>query len=340
MRFTIFAFEGKEGYLRQRLLDAGHEETQAVDGKLTTDFDVLLVDCDWHWAYPRPLLIEGAKQHDAKVAIYPHGGRPTVWVYDGIGLPRADVDLRLEHGRGSIEMAKMFTETDLKQQAPGWLYSPTAEFQPVEKPRKILFAPLHPNIEMLTVGGNGNDPAPALNQRIYKDLLGMKAELTVSIAGPPWRNGLWAHPRAKFIPNPTMRFEQSLGLIDAADVVVAAGTMATTAVARGKPTVMFDQDVYMDYLDGDYVMAQHQGLYEGIARYPIDVADGRLEDLIEIACREEVKEWRDRWIGQDGTAEAIRLLEGLVERPEGSAESEVKHVTIQGVTARAITKGH
>lgn len=190
-------------------------------------------------------------------------------------------------------------------------------------------------------GGNGNDPAPAMNQGIYRQLLEMKEiDLVVSLSGPAWRNGIWPHPRAKLVANPMMRFEQSLALIEEADVVVAAGTMAAAAVARGKPTVMFDQDIYMDYVDGQYVEAHHSAEFAEMSRYPLDIAEGPLSDLIATACREEVSEWRDRWIGQDGTGEAIRLLEELVERPDGSAESGVQNVTIQGTTARATLKGN
>jgi len=127
----------------------------------------------------------------------------------------------------------------------------------------------------------------------------------------------------------------------------AGGSLLTEAAVTGAGGTLrydldatVDQDVYMDYVDGKYVEAHHSAEFAAMARYPLDIADGRLEDLIDVACREEVSEWRDRWVGQDGTEEAIRLLEELGERPDGSAESGVKNVTIQGATARATLKGN
>jgi hypothetical protein len=337
MRFAFFEFAGKERYFKQRLYEFGHEEARAESGEFTTDFDVLLVDCDWPWAYPRPILIDGAKKFGAKVVMYPHAGRPTVWVYDGIAEPDDRVDLRLEHGAGSLLMAGHFmaNHLPLNQHATGWLFSPTAEFEPVENPKRILFAPLHPNIEMMVKGGNGHDPAPKLNQEIYRRLLELRGvdEIIVSLAGPTWRHGVWPHPRVRFTDNPMMRFEHSYEQIRNADVVVAAGTMAAAAVALGKPTVMFAQSDFQDYVNGEYIQAEHQDLYRDLARYPLDTQDDDLWKLIVRACEKERTSWRDMWVGTDGTEAAIGLLENLV-----NEEREGNNVTIQGATARSMSR--
>ncbi len=329
MKFGLFDHAGKGVYLRQKLLEAGHQQvTQDNPGNL----DLLVLDCDWPWAHPRPELIEAFSQKGTKVVLYPHGGRPTVWVYDGICEPDKRVHARLEHGPGSIQIGGMIGG-DLRQEATGWLFSPTQDFQPVEKPKKILFAPLHPNIEMFQKGTNGHDPAPSLNQSIYKRLLALPdVEITVTVAGPLWRHGVWHHPKTKLVYNPHMGFQHSFEEILKADAVVAAGTMAAAAVALGKPTVMFCQDTFMDYVDGRYVQAENQDRYKDLVRYPLDAEDGALADLLETACESEQKSWRDLWVGNDGTQKAVVLLESLVIRPESPAKSDVM---IQGATARA-----
>jgi len=332
MKFTLYDHAGKGLYLRQRLISAGHEETTVEN---IDEIDLVILDCDWPWAFPRPEIITAAIAHGAKVALYPHGGRPTCWVYDGIAEPDNRVDLRLEHGRGSVEMAATFN-AGLRQEAPGWLFSPTADFKPVENPTRVLFAPLHPNIEMLLKGTNGHDPAPRLNQQIYRQLLELRdVEIVVSLAGPAWKTGVWPHPRARFTDNPHMLFHHSFEQILSADVVVAAGTMAAAAVALGKPTVMFDQDLFMDYVNGEYVQAEHQDSYRSMVRYPLDTADGPLRTMIDLACvgDGDVADWRQRWVGTDGTEKAIGLLEGLV-----GEEKATNDVVIQGATAQALTR--
>lgn len=313
MRFLLWDFCAKAGYLRERLTLAGHEPAATLD-----DADLLLLDCDWRWAHPRPALIGAAAAAGVKVALYPHGGMPTVFVYDGLTDPNPAVGLRLEHGPGSIEAVHLLG-LDLAQEAPGWLYSPTQPFTPVEKPTRVLFAPQHPNME--TIGsGNGHDPAPALNQRVYRDLLTLGYELTVSIVGPAWLNGVWPHPNARLIQNPNMLFHETYRQILDADLVVGAGTVAAAAVACGKPVVSVGQAQgdYSDWVDGEYRHPAREALYDGLLRYPVDAADGDLDELIGRVCAgdEDAAGWRERFVGDDGSEEAVQLLNRLAETAE------------------------
>ena len=75
MKFTLYDHAGKGIYLQQALLAAGHEPADNLG-----ELDLLLLDCDWPWAYPRPEMLKSAINHGAKVVLYPHGGRPTAWV--------------------------------------------------------------------------------------------------------------------------------------------------------------------------------------------------------------------------------------------------------------------
>ncbi len=326
----MYGFEGKELYLRQALYARGHTEADKID-----DTQLLLVDTDAPWALPRPQMIQAAKEVGAKVALYPHGGLPD-WTYDGICEPDPRVDLRLEHGPGHLDLGDLLG-LDLKQEAYGWLYSPTAEFQPVDNPVKVLFAPLHPIMEGLAnPETNGHDGAPAWNQEVYKQLLRLGYQLTVSVVGPPHRSGLWPHPRALLVANPTMGFTGSYQLVVAADVVVGAGSMAALAVACGKPVVMLAQDNFTTYANGDYTAPAHPELYKDLFRYPLDASDGDLGELILQACAGDpaAAEWRARYIGNDGTDAAVLALERLVEQQPASRD-----VTVVGATATAIGIG-
>ncbi len=322
----LYEFEGKELYLRQALMGRGHTPAERID-----DTDLLLVDTDAPWANPRPQMIEAAKAAGAKVALYPHSGLPICWMYDGICEPNPDVDLRLEHGLGSIEVADAIG-TDLRQLGFGWLYSPTRPFAPVATPQTVLFAPLHPIIEGLAhPETNGHDPAPAWNQQVYKRLLSRGYEVTVSVVGPPHRSGVWPHPRAHLVANPTMQFTASYQLVMAADVVVAASTMAALAIACGKPTVMLAQDHWREGFNG--VEAAHPELYADLIRYPLDATDGDLGETIVRACAgdPDAAEWRDRFVGDDGIDDAVVALEQLVDQDA----QPTRDVVVVGATATA-----
>lgn len=323
MRFALGDHEGKAGYLHQALVAAGHTASEGL-----ADADVLLLDCDWRWAHPRPEMIGAAVEAGAKVVLYPHGGLSTVFVYDGLTEPDPRVDMRLEHGPGNGQVAEMLG-LELRQEAVGWLYSPTREFIACPEPRKVLFAPQHPN--MATVNGpNGNDPGPALNQQVYKQLLRLRYDVTVSVVGPLWRNGVWPHPKTTLTSNHGMEFSTSYQQILKHDVVVAAGTFLAAAVALGKPAVGIGGHDCADYVDGAYKRSENAESYEETLRYPLDAADDHLENLIGTAClgSAAVDAWRGLFVGNDGTKAAIEVLERL-------CPSSSRNATIAGATARS-----
>lgn len=311
MRFAIWNHSGKSDHLASAMLDAGHEP---VADPATAD--LLLIDTDWPWAGTRPQVIAAAAEAGTKVVIYPHGGFTTCFVYDGLAEPDPNVAMRLEHGPGALEVARHFDpDGALRQEVVGWLYNFTHEFTPVKAPKRVLFAPMHPMIEPLLKGIKANDPAPALNRAVYNALLAGGYDLTVSVVAPLHANGVWPHPRAKIVPNPGMQFAQTLIQILAADVVVAEGTVAATAVSVGKPTVMFAQGLLSDLVNGELQPAHHRDDYLDFCRYPLDVGDGPLDDLIGEACRGHagVQAWRDLFVGPAGGAKtAVAKLEALV----------------------------
>lgn len=325
MRFALWDHCGKGAYLHQQMLAAGHEAAPTL-----ADAELLLIDCDWAWAHPRPELIKAAAESGARIVLYPHGGLPTTFVYDGLTKPDPLVDLRLEHGQASIDAADQLG-LELHQEAPGWLYGPTAPFQSVADPVKVLFAPQHPNMEMLLNGTNGHDPGPKANQAVYQALIQSGFKITVSVVGPLWKNGIYPHPNVTLISNHQMLFAVGLQLVAEADVVIGAGTMAACGVALGKPTIMVGQGHYADYLNGRYVQPDHLEIYDDLFRYPLDANEGDLEDLIGRACAgdHDATEWRERHIGDDGTKASVELIGGLA----GATASSSSNVIMEGVTA-------
>ena len=152
-----------------------------------------------------------------------------------------------------------------------------------------------------------------------------------------WRNGVYPHPSVRMISNHEMNYQKSFELVQEADVVIAAGTVAATAVASGKPTVMVGQGHYADYVGGRYVQPDHLGIYDSLFRYPLDGNDNPLDDLITAACAgdPEAARWRERCIGDDGAQQAVRGLEAVV----GDVPSSTSDVIIEGVTASSVGIG-
>ncbi len=99
--------------------------------------------------------------------------------------------------------------------------------------------------------------------------------------------------------------DNSIGDIDAADFVVSFGTFAYLAIARGKPTMMYRQEIpYFDgHAEDDIREAEHWDYYEEFMKYPLDVLDNSFNE-----ANEEQSEWRKRFIGEQITPERMKEI--------------------------------
>jgi hypothetical protein len=171
-------------------------------------------------------------------------------------------------------------------------------FQPIEKPKEILFGPIHP-------AGNGYIPPVDydLNQRTLAVLVEYCRKncihLTVRYLRDLEAQGLTYYDDVTHI---TGDLDQSIKEIDAADVIVSHQTFAYLAIARGKPTLMMGEDIPPHSTDPDnkLLIAQSWEKYKDIMAYPLDILAGDPYKQIERACKGsvEAETWRERFIGK------------------------------------------
>jgi hypothetical protein len=111
-------------------------------------------------------------------------------------------------------------------------------------------------------------------------------------------NGLWEAAGVEFVD---ARLLAQTTQIDAADAVVAgAGSFPTTAVARGVPTVIYGQgSVVLGLPDEETSPLRRGERYLDYVRFPFDVADGPLDEVLHAAARspERIGGWRRRFVG-------------------------------------------
>jgi hypothetical protein len=313
MRFAASMHQTKAHPFVQALLSHGHEMVR-------TGGDVFLLDLD---TTPNRHMIDHHAGRGAKVFLYPHGPI-TQTLYDMGFAPDPRVVAHFVPGEGQRELLRRIG-VDVPVYTVGWPWSDLAPFRATDDPRRVLFAPLHP----LDHDGSMPDHMRATNRRIYEQLLELDVELTVRHWLDLEHNGLYPVDGVSYSPS---NLDTSTGDIDAADVVIAVGTFAGLAVARGAPTVMFDQAErpYHIKLDGTLVYPEKWDDYAELLRYPFDIADGPLEALIRAAARSEepVREWRELFVGGpfDPTA-FCTLLDKL--RRDPLVESELRdHVVV------------
>lgn len=215
--------------------------------------------------------------------MYPHGANP-ILEWDTRPL-HPNVQLAIVHGSGQAEVMAAYG-LPARVEVVGWSYSELAPRRYPNSVRRILFAPSHPLL-------NGYDPTDhELEDRVLRALCESGAEVIERRWKP---GGSLAHDD-----------------IDAADLVVAEGTVAYLAAARGVPLIMYGQDTCPDIGREAPVLPKQWEEYRHLYRYPFDFADAPLPDLIAAATRPNdlIDTWTDRLVG--GPFDARRVAE-LVE---------------------------
>lgn len=276
--------------------------------------DAFLIDLDTKWNKP---LYEPRLARGEKVFLYPHAHN-TAFLYDGCMAADERVTAHFVVGEGVREIYRRIGMT-VPTYAVGFPWTELQPFRRSAPPRSILFAPEHP------LGNGYLRPAHAKrNRQVFEALLELDIDLTVRHVMDVEMNGLYSVEGVRFTE---AQPDNGVTQIDEADAVVAVGTFAALAIARGAPTVMFDQSEQPenDNADGTRWTPARWGSWGDYARYPYDFADGPLSDLLVDAAAgdESIREWRDLFIGKPFDPEAFALLFAELCR-EPLAESEVR----------------
>lgn len=271
MRFHCLDVQHKARMLAHTLLQAGHEHVPAPQA------DVLLIDIDDPDAPMRSRLIS---QCSGAVVLYQHGGIPST--YHGFYKPDERVHIQLVHGPGGARLARQL-KLGRNVVTVGWSYSPTVVFKPIDAPRSVLFGPSHPY-----GSGRLEEHYKKLNGRVYQLLRKSGMDLRIQMFGTAAANGL---PMGVTGHRSTLMLDWSQ--IDQADLVVAEGTLACLALARGKPVITFGQQ----FEPTDEHNRPSRGPVIRVPRYPVDIDDGPLDELVDGACIGLGEAWRRKFVG-------------------------------------------
>ena len=282
MRIAASLHENKGWPLVQALLCRGHQMA-------TGEADAFLIDLDtkWNRGLYEPRLARGEK-----VFLYPHAYN-TAFLYDGCMEADERVTAHFVVGEGVREIYRRIGMT-VPTYAIGFPWTELRPFRACAAPRRVLFAPEHP----LPSGYLRPEHADR-NRAVFEALRALPdIELTVRHVGPIELNGLYPVDGVEFTPAEPATMEPQ---IDAADVVVAVGTFFALSVARGAPTITFDQREVPenDNADGTRWTPSSFDRWGDYASYPIDFADGPIDELVSKAAAsdEPIRAWRDLFIG-------------------------------------------
>lgn len=171
-------------------------------------YDLLLTDSD---SFPdtsnKIAEIRAARECGAKVAVYPHGPYPGVSIF----TVRRLADVYLVTGPGNVLLWHLLAPS-VRVVDIGWYLCPLLPLEQRRSPRNVLFAPIHTVIE--------EDEPSALAANREGMEIAESFGVPVTVRGREPRPAEWDE-------------------IDAHDTVVAEGTFAMLALARGKRVYMF-----------------------------------------------------------------------------------------------------
>lgn len=255
---------------------------------------VILIDVD------QPATMERHKEDCAKgnafVFCYPHAGRPCV-TWDGISERSDWTSASFVHAEGHVDVLRAYGY-DKPLHVSGWPYSPVLPFTPVKSPRKILYAPVHPN-------SNGWMPPVYLeqNKEVFERLVKLrrdgKIQLRVRYIRGLENNGLSDEPDVEYVlGEPDLVYQDILD----ADVVVSSQTFGYMAVALGKPTLMYGESTppQAGSEDNNLKVVKSFDKYRDLMAFPLDLLErSDTMGLIRHAAAtdESIREWKRRMIG-------------------------------------------
>ena len=314
MRVLLLANNGKEKGLGEALEKAGIDlaagETR-YGSFYCQDFDILLVDYPQAWGGFKLDAARAAHEKGKLVCSYPHGAGPLMQLA-GCWDPCPYVHVELVPAEGFKEVYKAMGYTT-RLETVGWFFceqhepacaAETPEGGPPAL-RRLLYAPAHPYSS--TEGRTFVPNWQAENLKVWKKFVELPGLKTVHMYGTWEANGMEPDDRVRVsISNLTPQLAQDQ--IDKADVVIGdPETFSRMAVARGKPTVMFGQNIHPHSDFGDKLVTNWEA-WRYIHRYPFDADDGPLADVVDAATHGDVSEWRSRFIGPQITPLGVRSL--------------------------------
>lgn len=248
------------------------------------------------------------QERGVPVFLYPHAARPMVQ-YDGIYRPWPYTRCKFVIGEGEMEVMRAFGYP-IPMEKVGWSLCPTRKFKRKSGRGviRVLFGPIHPN-----QNGWLSDVDKACNKRTFEMLVRTPGiELTVRHVKRLDLSGLRQAPGVKYVLG---RTDGCTDEIDQADVVVGHQTFAYMAVARGKPLIMFGDEVvpHVGNRPENLRYVKSYEKYRDLMRYPVEMESlhsaGEVRETMRLAMwHDEGKEWRARFVGEPFCEEQFSKL--------------------------------
>lgn len=291
-RYYIYDWQSKSLAFDQVMSKNGFVKTDDV-----MSADIVLVDVDLpsrvEKLKPR---IRAGRMH---LFCYPHAAIPSLF-WDGIIAPSEFVSASFVVADGHKQVLDAYGYPN-PTFSVGWSYSDILPFKPCEIPKKILFAPVHPN-ESTFLPKEDKD----LNCETFWKLLpycrNNGIELTVRHIETLEKNGLWKAPNVIYSSGQKKVGKQIQKTLLDFDLVVSKQTLAWTSVALGIPTIFMGEDICpKSGKDEEHIRkVLSWEKYKHLMMFPLDISKESISTLVPKASLREtddVVKWKSLMIG-------------------------------------------
>jgi hypothetical protein len=284
-----FNHQGKGQPYLSALFNAGFTNARPYEAQ------VILIDID-NPGRVNPLR-HSLKVGKSRLFIYPHSARPAI-AWDGLFKPSRYTTAQFVCAPGHVDVLRSYGY-EKPLHVTGWAYTPIKAFKPVESPRRVLFAPIHP-----TKRGFLSELDKKINaatfERLYRLAQSGEIDLSVRFIRGLANNGLTRRDGVEYIEgNTDLNFDDA----KSNDLVVSHQTYAYSCVALGIPVLMMSEETppRNGGSEETFTFVQSWDKYKDLIMYPLDIlAEDDTLGLIRRACASdaEIADWRSRIIGE------------------------------------------
>ena len=302
MRYAIYNHQTKAAAYIEAL-GAEHDVVDVIQGQhIIPGVDFVMTD---HDIGGRVAHLEMLRSAGARACfVYPHAGGPNLT--NDIIPEWKHTTAHFVASEGHKEIMERYGYS--KPIYPvGWSVCPPRDFQERMRPRKVLFAPIHPRCAPVDQAIN-----LAAFERLRRLAEGDEIVLTVRYINSLSKSGLRVVEH-KNIVYAEGELRPGYRQIDKADVVVAHQTYLYMAVARGVPAVGLGTDMptHLVPMGQHPQYARHWNDYVDDLAYPLDILQEA--DTLELLWRAIKREpvvgaWRGRMIGEPFDGERVRKI--------------------------------
>lgn len=230
---------------------------------------------------------------------YPHAAAaPIHWDFKSM-KPSRWLNAVFVHAKGHEQVLRAYG-FDKPIHIVGWTYCDILPFKPISDLKTVLFAPYHPNIN----SGYLSKYYIEANQKAFKKVHAFcKAfgiELVCRYIGELHQNGLQPEDDVFYVSG---KLDLSHSEIDNSDLVVSGHTFSYLSIARGKPTVMFGQNIHPHIGKSDKYLEFMPSWKQvkDLMMYPFELFSfSDPGKLFNIACSsgDIIFKWRERMLGE------------------------------------------